>query len=160
VKQSPEEKAATAAEELRALIREAHEAAQTLAQVMREARLQVEGYLYNEVQTATANYTRQMQEMTDQWYRDARGDVARVLTQLNAAMGSVCTIVVNGLSDPTSGTDLHADVVIDLRGQHPVWVPGDSAQASAILADAQYTIMLGPNARPGGVYLQGDGPAS
>jgi len=148
VKQTPEEKAAAAAAKLRALVREAHEATQALAAAMKAARTQVDGYLRNEVQKALDHYTTTMQSEIDGWSSDARADCNRVLDRLNEAMSSVCTIVVRGLQDGRGGDTNRADIVIDLRGEHPVSVPGDSAQASAILAEAQFTVVLGPNARP------------
>lgn len=56
------DKAQQAAGELRELIRQAHEAAQDLKAVMREARAQVDEYAAQQVVVALNEYTRQMQE--------------------------------------------------------------------------------------------------
>lgn len=148
MRQTPEEKAAAAAAELRAVIREAHETAQALAEVMRAARAQVDGYLHDQVQAATDNYTSQMQAAIHGWANDAHAEALRVMKLLNAAMGAVCTIVVDGLKDPYGPSDLRADIVIDLRGAVPVMADPDSEQGRAILADAQYKVVMGPGAGP------------
>lgn len=146
MKQDPADKAQRAMDELRALIREAHKAAQELRAAAKAARVQVDGYLHNEVQTAMDAYTSQMQAAVDSWGSEARADVLRVMRNLNEAMDSVCKVVVNGLRDPDSPTSLTADIVIDLRGSTPAMMPGDSERGRAVLADAQFQVVVGPKA--------------
>lgn len=148
MKNDPTDKAERAAAELRALTRAAHEAAQDLRAAMREARAQVDGYLHDEVQKALDHYTSVMQAEVSGWNADARADSERVTRSLRAALDSVCTVIVRGLRDPNNGAILNAEIVIDLRGQVPVMVPADSPQGRATLAEAQYQIVLGPNAGP------------
>lgn len=150
MKQSPEDKAAGAADELRTLIRQAHEAAQALTQAARAARAQVDGYLHDQVQAAMDDYTRQMQAAVDEWGADARADAQRVMRNLNAAMNDVCSIVVDGLKEPGHPVNARAEIVIDLRGQVPVMAPSDSEQGRAILADARYQVIVGPASGPPG----------
>lgn len=63
--QTPEQSAAAAAAELRALIREAHEAAQLLNDTIRQARTLVDDYLGDGVQQALDAYTGQIQAQID-----------------------------------------------------------------------------------------------
>lgn len=146
MKQSPEERAAAAVAELKAATRAAHEAAQELRAAMREARTQVDGYLHDQVQAAIDKYTTDMQAAVDGWSADARADAHRVIKNLNEAMNSVCQIIISGLHDPTTDQNLHADIVIDLRGAAPRMVPADSDAGRAITADAPYQMIVGPNA--------------
>lgn len=155
MKQSPEEKLARAADELRALIRERHEMAQELRATMKAARAQVEGYVHSEVQAGVDNYTRQMQEAVNAWNRDANAHAASVMKSLEEAMASICTIVVDGLKDPGVDSSLRADIVIDLRGSSPVMADAGSERGRAILADAQYQVIMGPEA---GRFWPGAGP--
>lgn len=155
MKQSPEEKLARAADELRAPIREGHEMAQELRATMKAARAQVEGYVHSEVQTGVDNYTRQMQEAVNAWNRDANAHAVDVMQKLEAAMASICTIVVDGLKDPGVDSSLRADIVIDLRGASPVMADAGSERGRAILADAQYQVIMGPAA---GRFWPGAGP--
>lgn len=64
-KQPVEDKTEATAAELRALIREAHEAAQTLRSAVREARAVVDDYLGGGVQQALNAYTGQIQQQID-----------------------------------------------------------------------------------------------
>lgn len=155
MKQSPEEKAAAAVAELRAVIREAHETAQELRAVMKQARAQVEGYVHSEVQAGVDAYTRQMQAAVDEWNRDAKAHAVQVMKSLEAAMASICTIVVDGLKDPGVDSSLRADIVIDLRGPSPVMADAGSERGRAILADAPYQVIMGPEA---GRFWPGAGP--
>lgn len=157
MKQSPEERAAAAVAEMKAVIREAHEMCQTLTDTMKAVRAQVEGYVHSEVQAGVDNYTRQMQAAIDGWNRDAKANVSQVMAKLEAAMASICTIVVDGLKDPGADSSLRADIVIDLRGNTPVMADAGSERGRAILADAQYQVIMGPAA---GRFWPDAGPES
>jgi regulator of sigma D len=62
---TPDQKAETAADELRRLIREAHEAAQALAEAGKQARRQVDEYLEDSLVQQFRNYQTATQELID-----------------------------------------------------------------------------------------------
>lgn len=98
--QSTPERAEQAAQELRTLIREAHEAAKDLRAAMKEARAQVDEYLTVEVVKVINDYTRQTENAVRETAQMARADMQR----LQSAARSALQIVA----------DTHAEVVIRL----------------------------------------------
>lgn len=147
MKQSPEDKMAAAAAELRALIREAHETAQMLRQAMKAARMQVDEYHSTRVQQSMDEHFATVQDMVNTWHADCVADVLRHRALFNDALNAVVTVVEMDMQHDDSGTRIKGDVVIDLRGKAPkIALPG-TPEADAILADAPYTVVVGPAAR-------------
>lgn len=89
MKQSPEERAAAAVAELRAVTRAAHEAAQELRAAMREARTQVDGYLHDGVQRALDQYTAMIQEQIDKAVKILDMTTVARLNQMKTALQRV-----------------------------------------------------------------------
>jgi hypothetical protein len=147
MKQDPEEKLARAVAELRALIREAHEAAQALKDAVKAAHAQVEDYAHDTVQTALNTYSERFQAEIDAWSAEARADCQRVVDNLNRAMNAVCTVVSVDMHSKSDDPAVRGDIVIDLRGQVPAVAHRDTPAGRAMIADAPYAVVVGPGAR-------------
>lgn len=94
----PTERAERITAELREATREAAGVLKDLRTAMREARIQVDGYLATEVQKASDHYMTQWQAGCDQFYEDFRQDVADKINQAqhdtHAMLGSIGAIDV------------------------------------------------------------------
>lgn len=86
---TPEQRAAEAADELRALIRAAHEAAQNLTEASKAARAQVDDYLHDGVQQALDQYTGMMQENINRAMKILDVSATNALQHLRAQLQAV-----------------------------------------------------------------------
>lgn len=86
---TPQQRADAAATELRTLIRQAHEAAQMLADTTRSARAQVDDYLGDGVQSALDAYTGQIQAALDNGLSILRTTSQAALNRLTEQLQAV-----------------------------------------------------------------------
>lgn len=134
-----------AAAELRTLIRQAHEAAQELSDVLKSARTLVDQYAAHEVERVMNLHVATTQSMVDQWTADASADIQGFIDRLIAAVGGVVTLIEMRMeTDPVSHAQVTADVVIDLRTEQPHLWAGDDPEALRVLRDAPYKVIVGP----------------
>lgn len=140
-----QQRAQGAAEELRDLIRQAHEAAQHLEDAIKAARRQVDEYAAHEVERVMNTHLATTQRMVSQWQQEAADDVRNLLTRLNTAMSEVVSIVeLRMAAGPPDVPETTADFAIDLREQHARVFRADGELGRALLREAQHKIVIGP----------------
>lgn len=141
---SQEEKAARAAEELRALIREAHEAAQGLRDVVKAAE---EAFVAG-IQAIDRTAKEQIQPQVDAFTADMSAILTRFCNRaINTFGDALCEQAeswneeIRGMYNLPAGNGL----VIDVRGEIAKIYDADSAQGLATLNGAQYAVIVNPS---------------
>ena len=139
------EKMAHATAELRALTRQAHEAAQELTAVIKQARTMVDEYAAREVEKVMNGHLATTQMMISEWTADASADVHGFIARLAEVARGIVTVVRMKLEvEPVTHEMATADVVIDLRGEAPQMFAGHDPEAIRLLRDAPYKVIVGP----------------
>lgn len=141
---SPEDRAQAAADELRTLIREAHEAAQMLSDAAKDAHTLCQDYVRTEVQAALDRCTNVMQEQVDGWADEAKDNARRLIANIRAALNAVCTVIEVDMAKGPGEDRRRTQMVIDLRGKVPIAYDGNDPDALEILASAPYQVIVEP----------------
>lgn len=144
------DKADRAIRELREGTRAAHEAAQELRAVLKQARAMVDQYAAAQVQAVLDEYTQMAQRNADRWHADWKADAQHHMDRAAEAMRQIVTVVeMNFGEEDNPQEQITADVVIDLRGQVPQWLLGTDPAAVELLKEAPYKVVVGPANQPG-----------
>ncbi len=139
---TPEQKAESAAEELRTLIRQAHEAAQQLEDKRKEveqtaaaASELIYNLLYENIQPAIDKYTSEMGALLTRWSE-------RAINHMLDGIHEQCEVWDQDIRRQYVLPP--ANLVMDLRGKVPLIMAGDSEEGSKTLAEAEYAVVVNP----------------